>query len=47
VAGIALFATSALVRIIIRMATEAGCWRILMCLIHVAGQAFDFTVFTV
>ena len=45
VAVITLFATSALVHIVLRVAAEACCWRVLMCLIGVAGQALDFTMF--
>jgi len=44
-AVVALFAAAAFVNIILCMATETACWRVLMRLVCMAGQALDLCVF--
>ena len=43
-AGIALLTTASFVHIVFSVAAVAGCWRVLVCLVGMAGQAFNLAV---
>lgn len=43
-AGITLVTTASLVHIVFSVTAVAGCWRVLVCLVGMAGQTLDFAV---